>query len=189
MFFLDSLPTYTEAGLYTVALTSQQSILSGSIRQTHVPVSNQGGANYFSTQVFVDGFFGGATGTTPVTNGATYRLFTCNMPTNGNFLHGTLYLSYHPALGSTGAQRTFKAYAISATTNSTGLAASAATELTEFSDVDSVLTTNVAAIGWSAGVLTLSNTNTRPDAAGQLLSWSFIGYQRGCSNFASLTAV
>jgi hypothetical protein len=189
MFFLDSLPTYTEAGTYTVAITSQKSFISGEIRQTPYPVSQQGGANYFSTQVLVDGFFGGASGTTPVTNGATYRLFTCSMPANGNFLLGTLYISYHPALTSTGAQRTFKAYAISATTNATGLAASKVTELVDYSDVDSGSTTNVAAVSWSAGVLTVSNTNTRADAAGQLFSWSFIGYQRGANNFTSLTAV
>jgi hypothetical protein len=189
MFFLDSSPTYTESGIYTVALTSEKSFLSGEIRQIPYPASQQGGANYFSTQVLVDGFYGGASGTGTVTNGTTYRLFTCSMPVDGKFLQGTLYISYHPAITSTGAQRTFKAYAISATTNATGLAASKVTELVDYSDVDSGLTTNVTAVAWSAGVLTVSNTNTRPDGSGQLLSWSFIGYQRGANNFTSLTAV
>ena len=189
MFFLDSSPTYTEAGTYTTAITPAKSFLSGEIRQTPYPSSQQGGANYFSTQVLVDGFYGGASGTGAVTNGTTYRLFTCSMPVDGNFLLGTLYISYHPALGATTSPRTFKAYAISATTNATGLAASKVTEIASYSDVDSALTTNVAAVAWSAGVLTVSNTNTRPDAAGQLFSWSFIGYQRGASNFASITDV
>lgn len=189
MFFLDSLPTYTEAGLYTSSISTKGAQFSGELRVIPQPSTQQGGANYLSTQILVDGFYGGASGTTPVVNGTTYRLFTCSMPTNGNFLQGTLYISYHPAIGSTNAARTFKAYAISATTNSTGLAASKVTELADYSDVDSGLTTNVAAVTWSAGVLTVSNTNTRPDAAGQLLSWSFIGYQRGASNFTSVTAV
>ncbi len=109
------------------------------------------------------------------------------LPVDGNFLQGTLYITYHIALGGTSSQRTIKAYAISATTKSTGLASSKIVELVDYSDVDSRLTTNVAAVTWSNGVLTVSNTNNRPDAAGQLLSWSFIGYQHGASNFISLT--
>ncbi len=188
MFFLESESTNTEAGIYTISLSPKKAQLSGELRVTPYPSSQQGGANYISTQVMVDGFYGGSTGTGTVTNNTTYRLFTCSFPADGNFIQGTLYINYHIALGGVSTQRTIKAYAISATTNSIGLATSKITEITEYSDVDSVVTTNVPAITWAAGVMTVSNTNNRPDVAGQLFSWSFVGSHRGASKFSSITA-
>lgn len=189
-FFNLNTPSYTEAGTYTVNVSPTGTQLAGELKVTPIPSSQQGGANYLSTQVLVDGFYGGSSGSNPVTNATTYRLFTCDFDaTNGAVLQGTLYIAYHPSLGSGSTARTIKAYSISAYGNSGGLGGSKITELTEYSDVDGNVTSNVPALTYAGGVLTVKNTNTRSDGAGQLMSWSFIGYQRKATNFTSVTAV